>query len=235
MTGKWCGAANSKLKFLADGSVVANGGVFKDQCLVQEPGTGGGTSIGWGFVTVLFVVGACYVGVGALLGKRQGRYLRSLDVSDSGTSSCLTKILAPHPHWSHWRELQSLVHDGIDFVRRSGARHEGNFGTPRSSDVHQRAFDSHARERGRKHHRSGGGNSLCAGGSGGAKESTSGDMDKRSRINSSSDEGGGKVALLKGMENYADPTEQQTQVQQQSSPILSTSSAGGGRWIHVPT
>ena len=58
------------------------------------------TNWGWSFLMAMFVVGSGYIGGGVLVGKR-------------GTGSGLHR----HPHARHWREIEGLVTDGVQFAK----------------------------------------------------------------------------------------------------------------------
>eukprot|EP01045_Picozoa_sp_COSAG04_P005147 COSAG04_NODE_234_length_19155_cov_812.438707_3_plen_133_part_00 len=78
--------------------------VDKDDLSGRYPAACGGA---WGlyFLLLAGLGGAAYVGGGAAYGKRRG--------GGGGGGS----TLEAHPHWGHWKELQSLAMDGVAFSR----------------------------------------------------------------------------------------------------------------------
>jgi hypothetical protein len=120
--------------------------------------------------------------------------------------------LQSHPHYRRWGELRGLCEDGLRFVRAGGSR------PPRAP-------------------RQGGGYVAAPAAGGSDDAEPRGDRkDKRNKEKRTSSSGGKKGKERGGGEEVAAPV-----VATASAPAVvavaseGTASAGGGRWVHMPT
>jgi hypothetical protein len=141
----------------------------------------------------------------------------------------MQQALGAHPHFTRWVEGAALVSDGVAFAR---ARQQGKRGPVAAAAVPARAGDDSEDD-------SGGGDEGASGGGGSGggrrreKREESSKKEKKRGRSSSKRKGKGK-----GGEGLSEPlaaAEQPAPAAVAPAPAAGTASAGGGRWVHVPT
>ncbi len=157
-----------------------------------------GSSWGWGFLLGIGLVAAVYLGGGAYIGRKNG--------SERGASAALQR----HPHLAKWRELASLVHDGVCYSRayvgQKSASHAATAARASYQPVQKQASPS-----------------------GKAKGSTSKKSSRKSEDKSPAPDS--SPPLMRGSNEESGSTVSVDDPD--ATAARSAAAGGGGRWVHV--
>ena len=160
---------------------------------------------GWPFLVVFTLCTAGYVGGGAAVGFRRGQ---------GGVPAAKgVGVLAVHPHFKLWGEVVALCVDGALFVSaRAGSRHSGRGGI------------------------GGGYSSLRETAPAGAAVAGKVKAEKKEKRATSSERSSGKKEKKgRSKEREKDGKESSPPEVPAPEPEPGTASAGGGRWVHIPS